>query len=113
MCLVWLAQARDLKELEVCPARLQVYEVRCDNEVTPDGELVYFALIAGGEPINYIEALKNMKWKSSIVKELQQIERNNTWELVEFLAHTKDIKVKCVLKMKRNVDSSIEIHKER
>lgn len=65
-----------------------------DDEVTIDGELVHFDLLAGVEPINYSEALKNIKWKSSMVEELQAIERNNTWELVESPAHTKDIKVK-------------------
>ena len=42
----------------VLPTRLHDYEVVGDDEVTPDGELVHFALLAGAEPINYNEALK-------------------------------------------------------
>lgn len=60
------------------PIRLQYYEVIGDDEVTPDGELVHFALLAGVEPINPREALNDKKWKSSMVEELQAIEINNT-----------------------------------
>jgi hypothetical protein len=35
------------------PTRLQDYEVTGDDEVTPDGELVNFALLVGAESINY------------------------------------------------------------
>ena len=48
-----------------------------------------------------------------MVEELQAIERNNTWELVELSAHTKAIKVKWVFKLKHNVDGSIVRHKAR
>lgn len=65
-----------------------------DDEVTTYGELVHFALLTSVEPINFSEALKNKQWKSSMVKELQAIERNNTWELVGLPTHTKVIKVK-------------------
>jgi hypothetical protein len=96
-----------------CPTRLQDYEVTGDDEVTPDGELVHFTLLARVEPINYSESLNDKKLKSIMVEELQAIKRKNTWELVEFLAHTKDIKVKWVFKLKHNVDRSIARHKER
>lgn len=41
--------------------RLQDYELIGDYEVTTDEGLIYFALLEGVEPINYSEALKNMK----------------------------------------------------
>lgn len=84
-----------------------------DDEVTTNGELVHFALLVGPKLINYIEALKNIKWKSTMVEELQIIEINNTWELVEFPAHTKPIGVKWVFKLKYNVDGSIVRQKAR
>jgi hypothetical protein len=68
-------------------ARFQDYEVVGDDEVITDGVLVHFASLASDEPINSIEALKNIKWKSSMVEELQVIERNNAWELVELPTH--------------------------
>ena len=84
-----------------------------DDEVTLDGELVHFSLLAGVEPINYSEALKTKQWKLAMVEELQEIERNNALELVEFPAHTKAIEVKWVFKLKHNVDGSIARHKAR
>jgi hypothetical protein len=57
----------------VPPTRLQDYEVTGDDEVTPDGELVHFALLVGAEPINYSEALKSNKWKLAMVEELEPI----------------------------------------
>ena len=48
-----------------------------------------------------------------MVEELQPIKRNNTWELVEFPAHTKAIKVKWVFKLKQNPDGTIARHKVR
>lgn len=74
--------------------RLQDYEVVGDDEVTTDGELVHFSLLVGAKTINYIEDLKNMKWKFAMVEELQTIEINNTWELVELPTPTKAIEVK-------------------
>ena len=97
----------------VPPKRLHDYEVVGDDEVTPDGELVHFSLLASVEPINHNEALNIKQWKLAMVEELQAIERNNTWELVELPAHTKAIKVKWVFKLKHNADGSIARHKAR
>ena len=41
-----------------------------NDEVTPDGELVHFALLTGAEPINYRKALKTKQWKLAMVEEL-------------------------------------------
>lgn len=84
-----------------------------DDEVTLDGYLVHFALLACAEPINYNEAFKNKQWKEDMVKELQSIEINNTWELVELPTYTKAIKVKWVFKWKHNLDRSIARQKSR
>ncbi|KAI5404849.1 hypothetical protein KIW84_051859 [Lathyrus oleraceus] len=51
------------------PTILKDYEVTGD-EVTSDGELVHFFLLAGAEPINHSEALNDKKCKSAMVKEL-------------------------------------------
>ena len=48
-----------------------------------------------------------------MIEELQEIERNNTWELVELSAYTKAIEVKWVLKLKHNIDGSIPRHKAK
>lgn len=48
-----------------------------------------------------------------MIEEFQAIERNNTWELVVLLAHTKAIKMKWVFKLKHIPDGSIARYKER
>lgn len=71
--------------------RLQDYGVVGDDEVTPDIDLVHLSLLVSDEPINYSEALKDKQFKASTVKELQAIERNNTYELFELTTHTQNL----------------------
>ncbi|PNX68424.1 retrovirus-related Pol polyprotein from transposon TNT 1-94, partial [Trifolium pratense] len=73
-----------------------------DNEVDEDGDLVHFALLAGAEPINYLEAMSNLKWKQAMEEELCAIEKNQTWQLVELPTGKKAIAVKWVFKLKLN-----------
>jgi hypothetical protein len=95
------------------PARLQDCELVNDNEVTAEGDLVHFALLAGSEPLNYIEALSNLKWKQAMIEELASIEKNQTWELVELPPNKKAIQVKWVFKLKLNPDGTIAKYKAR
>lgn len=83
-----------------------------DDKVIPNGYLIHFSLLAAAESINYSETLKNKQWKSTMVKELKVIKRNNTWELVELPIHTKAIEVKWVFNLKHNDNGSIARHKE-
>jgi len=41
------------------PAHLDDYEVLHDADITTDGNLVHFALIAASEPMNFDEAATN------------------------------------------------------
>jgi hypothetical protein len=95
------------------PARLQDCELVNDNEVTAEGDLVHFALLAGSEPLNYIEALSNLKWKQAMIEELASIKKNQTWELVELPSNKKAIQVKWVFKLKLNPDGTIAKYKAR
>ena len=45
-----------------------------------------------------------------MVDKLQEIERKNTWKLVELPTHIKAIKVKWVFKLKHNVVGSITMN---
>ncbi|MCH80296.1 retrovirus-related pol polyprotein from transposon tnt 1-94 [Trifolium medium] len=68
-------RARSTRTRQV-PVRLQDCELANDNEVNEEGELVHFALLSGAEPINYLEALNDKKWKKAMEEELTAIERN-------------------------------------
>ena len=46
-------------------------------------------------------------------EELEAIERNKTWELIELPKNKKSISVISIFKVKLNLDGSIGNHKER
>ena len=85
------------------PARLTDCEITSDNAVNDEGDLTHFALLADAEPINYKEALKIDVWKRAMVEELQSIERNQIWELINLPDKKKKIDVKWVFKVKLKV----------
>jgi len=84
-----------------------------DNVVTNDGDLIHFSLLTDIEPINFIEAVKELTWKNAMLKELKVIKKNKTWELAELTPNKKPIFVKWVFKLKLNSDGSIAKHKAR
>lgn len=51
-------------------------------------------LMADVDPINHHEDLMNKEWKKAMKEELTAIERNYTWELINFPYDKNDIKVK-------------------
>ncbi|RVX06896.1 Retrovirus-related Pol polyprotein from transposon RE1 [Vitis vinifera] len=65
------------------------------------------------EPAGFEEAIEDEKWQATMRDELNMIEKNNTWELVDRLSHKKPIKVKGVYKTKLNLDGSINKYKAR
>lgn len=65
------------------PQRLNDFELIADDVVNSEGELIHFALLAESKPVSLEEAMKNHKWIHVMEEELQSIERNQTWELVD------------------------------
>ncbi|KAL6325054.1 hypothetical protein AAG906_022262 [Vitis piasezkii] len=65
------------------------------------------------EPVGFEEAIEDEKWQAAIQDELNMIEKNNTWELVDRPSHKKPIGVKGVYKTKLNLDGSINKYKAR
>ncbi|XP_034674498.1 uncharacterized mitochondrial protein AtMg00820-like [Vitis riparia] len=59
------------------------------------------------------EAIKDEKWWVAMQDELNMIEKNNTWELVDRPLHKKPIGVKWVYRTKLNLDGSINKYKAR
>lgn len=95
------------------PTRLTDNELFSDNAITHDGDLVHFALLADAEPLNFEEAVQEPVWKEAIVEELNAIERNQTWELIDLPPNKQPMAVKWVIKLKLNLDGSIAKHKAR
>ncbi|CAL9029391.1 unnamed protein product, partial [Prunus brigantina] len=65
------------------------------------------------EPENYQEAVGDLAWQEAMNTELEMIEKNNTWELVERPADKLLISVKWVFKTKLNLDGTVQKHKAR
>ncbi|RVW46097.1 Retrovirus-related Pol polyprotein from transposon RE1 [Vitis vinifera] len=69
--------------------------------------------IAVLEPAGFVEAAENKRWRVAMQEELNMIDKNNTWELVDRPSHKKPIGVKWVYRTKLNSDGSINKHKAR
>eukprot|EP00253_Pinus_taeda_P006858 PITA_06858 len=65
------------------------------------------------DPIHFEDAIKDRKWIESMDKEINAIERNKTWDLVELPKGKEVIGVKWVYKTKSNVEGKIERQKAR
>jgi hypothetical protein len=107
-----VTQARPQRTRQV-PNRLSDCEVLPDNAVNEEGDLIHTAMLADAEPIDYRDGLKSSVWKKAMEEELQSIEKNQTWKLVNLPNKKKKIDVKWVFKVKLNPDVTISKHKVR
>ncbi|KAL8104868.1 hypothetical protein AgCh_028873 [Apium graveolens] len=78
-----------------------------------EDEFVDFALYANADPVAFDDAAKENKWRQAMDQEIEAIERNQTWELVEAPKEKKPIGVKWVYKTKLNAQGEVEKHKAR
>ncbi|KAK2398761.1 putative mitochondrial protein [Trifolium repens] len=65
------------------------------------------------EPENFDEAIKEDVWRNAMQEEMNAIEKNKTWHLVEKPNDKEAIGVKWVYKLKHNPDGSIQRAKAR
>ena len=73
----------------------------------------HIALISMVEPKNFNEASEDGNWLKSMNEELDQIEKNNTWELVPRPTDKNVIGSKWVFKNKMNEQGQIVSNKAR
>jgi len=65
------------------------------------------------DPIHFVDAIKDKKWIEAMDEEINAVERNMTWDLVELPKGKEVIGVKWVYKTKNNAEGKIERHKAR
>ncbi|XP_057990269.1 disease resistance protein RPV1-like [Hevea brasiliensis] len=65
------------------------------------------------EPTGYEDATTDQKWVAAMKEELNMIEKNQTWELVDRSKDKKAIGVKWVYRSKLNSDGSVNKYKAR
>ena len=71
-----------------------------------------FALTVS-DPIYYEEAAEKEEWQKAMVEEINTIEKNGTWEMIDLPEGKNAIGLKWVFKTKCTADGSIQKHKAR
>ena len=93
--------------------RLRDFELFPDSAVDEEGGLVHLAMFADCEPVRFEDAIKTDIWVNAMKEELNAIERNQTWELVNLPKGKKSIDVKWVYKVKLKPTGEVEKYKAR
>ncbi|KAL8123359.1 hypothetical protein AgCh_011360 [Apium graveolens] len=70
-------------------------------------------LLGIDEPNTYCEAAVEKEWKRAMQSEIEAIERNKTWKLVELPTGQRAIGLKWVYKLKRDTEEKIVKYKAR
>ncbi|XP_019174211.1 PREDICTED: uncharacterized protein LOC109169771 [Ipomoea nil] len=65
------------------------------------------------EPKNFQEAIQHDHWRKAMQEEINALQRNNTWEVVDLPPSKKPIGCKWVYKIKHKADGTIERYKAR
>jgi hypothetical protein len=66
-----------------------------------------------GEPRSFTEAEKHAAWRAAMQSEMDAVETNRTWELVDLPHGHRAITLKWVFKLKRDEAGAIVKHKAR
>ena len=70
-------------------------------------------MVTKDDPISFKEAIKSEKWRNAIMKEMESIEKNITWELTDLPRGVKPIEVKWIFKTKFKETGEIDKFKAR
>ena len=89
----------------------EIYEVAQGND--DDGLISDFALFSIVDPICFEEAIKYESWKKAMDEEIEAIEKNQTWKLVNLPEGKDAIGVKCIYKTKFDANANVVKHKAR
>ncbi|GAU17221.1 hypothetical protein TSUD_324240 [Trifolium subterraneum] len=108
-----MTQANRPQRTRVVPARLQDCEVTSDNQVNDEGDIMHYAFLADTELISVIEALNNPKWINAMTEEMDSIEKNDIWSLVDLPRGKKAIDVKWMFKVKLYTQGEVTRYKAR
>ena len=88
----------------------EIYEKEIANE---DMNSLFTLYCHVNDPIHFEEAIKDNKLIDVMDEEMNAIEKNKTWELVDLPKGKEVIGVKWVYKTKSNAEGKIERHKAR
>lgn len=64
-------------------------------------------------PCNIREALRSLKWKSTVLEEIQALEKNETWEITDLPIGKCRVGFKWIVRIKYKQDRSINRFRAR
>ncbi|BBH02600.1 ADP glucose pyrophosphorylase large subunit 1 [Prunus dulcis] len=83
------------------------------NELSDNENIAQIALTGGNDPTAFDDAVKSSKWRKAMDLEIQAIERNDTWELIDLPEGEKTVGVKWIFKTKFKENGEIDKYKAR
>ena len=86
--------------------------VNCDK-FSPQHRSFLAAMTAEKEPASYVQAIKDIRWKEAMMKEIEALEANGTWTVEDLPQGKRALGSKWVYKIKYNSDGSVERYKAR
>lgn len=84
-----------------------------EGENLSDDDNTNAMLVTEDDQVTFEDAVKRKKWRVAMVKEMEAIERNQTWELTDLPKGVKPIGVKWVFKNKFKENGEIDKFKAR
>ncbi|KAJ0735425.1 putative RNA-directed DNA polymerase [Helianthus annuus] len=109
-------RTRDIREIYQNSHPLteaQVNDLYNRNQRENISDAVDFMLYADADPISYDDAFKDKKWRDAMDREIQSIQKNGTWELVNPPKNQKPIGVKWIYKTKYDEHGRVSNYKAR
>jgi hypothetical protein len=70
-------------------------------------------VVSSDEPISFVEAEHSPSWRKAMMEEMNSIEENGTWSLVDLPPDRRPIGVKLVFKVKQDEHGEVSKHKAR
>jgi hypothetical protein len=70
-------------------------------------------VMSSDEPTSFAKAEHNPSWRKAMMEEMDSIEENGTWSLIDLPPGRKSIGVKWVFKVKRDEHGTVSKHKAR
>jgi len=100
-------QRTSSERIRRAPARLADYVA--GDELSEEEAM----MVRSDDPLTYDEAVKDLKWRDAMMKEMESIKKNGTWELTNLPEGWKAVGTKWIFKTKLNENGEIEKHKAR
>uniref|UniRef100_A0A2N9EW46 Integrase catalytic domain-containing protein n=1 Tax=Fagus sylvatica TaxID=28930 RepID=A0A2N9EW46_FAGSY len=103
------------KSTRACPSiyRYPISNYVSSHRLSPSCKAFANQFSSMSIPKNLQDALNNPRWKAAMVEEMEALQKNSTWKLVELPKDKKTVGCKWVFTVKHKADGSIERFKAR